>query len=191
MGMNFSFYMNQLIHECFIDMKTTGCINNDNIPQMADRIRNSVFGNLDGVFAAFFRIYRYVQFLPQNLELCNCRRTIYVTGNHQRTFALAFQLFGKFCRCRRFTCALQPDQHNNGWRFGGNRNTALRTAQQFGQFIANDFDDRLGCVQAAEYFFANSFFPYAFDKIFGYGKIDICFEQCTPHLFEGFTYIFF
>ena len=150
-----------------------------------------MLGNGNGILAAFFCVDGHVQILAKHLQLCNSSRPVYVGCYQHGVLALLFQLSGQLGCRRRFTGALQTNEHDDRRRVARHGNTALRTAQELRQFIADDLDDRLGCVQAAEDFFAYSLFADALDKILGDGKVDIRFQEGAAHLFQRFVYIFF
>ena len=176
MRMNIFFNVNQFIHQGFVDMKAPGRIDDDDVAQMAGRIGNGVLGDGDRVLAAFFGVNGHIQFLTEDLQLGDSRRAIDVGCYHERALALRLQLFGELGCRRRLTSPLETDQHDDGRRFRCNGNAALGPAEEFRQFIADDFDDRLRRIQAAEDFFTDGFFFDFLDKVFGDGKVDVRFE---------------
>ena len=171
-------------------MQAAGRIDDDDITEMAQGVRNCVLGNLNRVLASFFRINRHVQLLSQYLELRNRSRAVYVAGDQQRAFALLFQQPGQLACRRRLTGALQAYEHDDRRRLGRDGDAALRPAEELCQFVADNFNNGLGSIQTAEYFFAYGFFPYALDKIFRNGKVNVGFQQCAAHLFQRFAYVF-
>lgn len=73
----------------------------------------------------------------------------------------------------------------------GDGDPALCPAEEFRQFIADNLDDRLRRVEAAEDFFADGLFFYFLDEIFGDGKVDVRFQKGAAHLFQRFADILF
>ena len=72
---------------------------------------------------------------------------------------------------RRLTGTLETDEHDNRRRFRRNGNPALGPAEEFRQFIADDFDDRLRRIQAAEDFFTDGFPSILLNEVLGNGKL--------------------
>ena len=157
-------------------MKPPGRIDDDDVAQMAGRIGNGVLGDGYWIFTAVFGVNGHIQFLAEDLQLSDSCRAIDVGCYHERALALRLQLFGELGCRRRLTSPLETDQHDDGRRFRCNGNAALGPAEEFRQFIADDFDDRLRRIQAAEDFFTDGFFFDFLDKVFGDGKVDVRFE---------------
>ena len=183
MGLDLFLDMDQFIHERFIDMETPGRIDDDYVLQMTQGVGNGVLGNSNGILAPILRIDGNIQILSQYLQLGNSSRPVHVRRYQERILALGTQLLRQLGRCRRLAGALQPYEHDDCRRFAGHSNTALRTAQEFGQLIADNFDDCLRCIQTAKHLFADGFLPDTLDEVLGNSKIDICFQEGTAHLF--------
>ena len=143
------------------------------------------------VLAALFSVDGHVQFLAEDLQLRDSGRTVDVGCNHERALALGLQLLSQFGSCRRLAGALEADEHDDGRWLGGDGNPALCPAEEFRQFIADNLDDRLRRVEAAENFFADGLFFYFLDEIFGDGKVDVRFQKGAAHLFQRFADILF
>ena len=171
-------------------METAGRIDDNDITKMASRIRNGIFRDGNGILAAFFRIDGNIQFASQHLQLFNGGGPVHVTGREQGTLAPADERLRQLGGGR-LAGALQACEHDYRRRPRRNAYAALRTAQQLGQLVADNFDNRLRCVQAAEYFFTDSLFSDLLYKIFRYGKINIRFQKSPTHLFQRLAYVLF
>ena len=70
--------------------------------------------NVDRVLILSHGEDRNTLFVSVDLELLDCCRTVYVTGNQNRLAALRLQLSCDLrCRCR-FTCTLKTCHHDDG-----------------------------------------------------------------------------
>ena len=100
-----------------------------------------------------------------NPELFDCRRTVYVAGDKQRTVTVLYKIFCKLCGVCRLTSALQAAHHDDGRRLGRKINAFILAAHQRAKLVVYNFNNLLCGRQAFHNLGADGAFTYRFDKI--------------------------
>ena len=103
----------ELAHELLVDLQTTRGVEN----HVAEAGLLGVFDRRLGELGRLLiRIVEdgHVDLFPERLQLRNSRRSVGVGGDQQRLVTRLAKLEGQLGRGRRFSRALQPDQHDNG-----------------------------------------------------------------------------
>ena len=117
----------------------------------------------------------------EQLQLFDCRGTVYVGGNQQRAPALFLEPQRQFAGLRRFSRPLQTDEHDHRRRCVGELQARLRRtarrAKQCDEFVVDDLDDRLRRRQRFENVGADGAFLNASDEGLGRRKGDVGFKQ--------------
>ena len=145
----------QLVHQRLVDLQTSRGVDNDDVKSRVCRVT-------DGRSCDFNRV-RFVakgedgglDVFADDLQLLNGRGTVNVGRNEQGIATLLSQQCGELAGMRRLAGALQPAEHEDGWRTT-RECQGLRAAQKGGQLFVDDLDNLLGGVQSLQNLFADS-----------------------------------
>ena len=181
----------QLLHQLFIDMKTAGGIDDQNIKSFIfSFFRSLLCDNLRMLFLPV-RIDRHADLFRHNLQLIDSGRPIDVTGRQHRLLSVFHEIGGQFTRCRRLTGTLQTHQHDNGKSFRRIRQLAVCTSHDSCQLFIHDFDDLLSRRQALQNICTETFFLDARHKVFHDLEVYVCLQESQLHLAHGVVYVGF
>ena len=165
-------------------MKTTGGIEDHNVKVLILCMFNRCFGDVYRVLFISHRENFHTLFFTVDLQLCDCCRTINITGYKQWLSAFCFQLSGDLCCGCCLTCTLKTCHHNNSnLSCRAQRDLRGLTSHQRYQFIVYDLDHHLPRIQSVHHILTDRTFLYRFDKLFYHFKTDICFQKCHLNFF--------
>ncbi len=148
-----------------------------------------------GVFQGFARDFedalllladkgRHFQLIGQGLQLVHGRRSIDVAGDEHRFAALFGEEFGELACGGRLAGTVEPDHHDAGG-FPCEFDAGIGGAQQFNQFVVDDFDDLLAGLNALDDLDAERLLLHPLDEIAGNLEIDVGVQQRHTHLAQG------
>ncbi len=113
----------ELVHERLVDMQAAGRIEEDHVVAVPDGVGDGGLGDIDRVRLPHLED-RDAELFADDLQLLDGGRAVDIAGDEQRIFVLLFEQPGQLCAVRRFTRALQADQHDDGRRLGGDGNAS-------------------------------------------------------------------
>jgi len=164
--MNVLFYICKLLHHVLINMKTSRCINQDYILLVGFCMLNCCFRNVHRFLLVSHGKNFHTLSLTVDLQLCDCRRTVNVTGYQKRLSSFGFQLTCKFGNCGSFTCTLQTSHHENCDLISRTeRQVCCLTSHQLHKFVIYDLDHHLSRIQSVHNVLSNGLFLYGFGKL--------------------------
>ena len=190
MGLHRFFDAGELFHQRLVDMQTTGGIQKDHVVAVLRRVGDSSLGDLDGVRLPHLEDWQ-AQLFADDLQLLNGSGPVDIAGDEQRAFTLLFHEPGQLCAVRRFTGALQADQHDDGRRLGGDGQLLILAAHQIRQLFVDDLDDHLRRGQAFQHIAADAALRRLFDKVFDDFIADVRFQKGQANFPHGFLHIGF
>ena len=172
-----------LVHHLFVNMQTTSGIKNHDIEAVFSGVFKTVLGNLNRVLNTVFPIDLHAQLLAERTQLLDRGGALQVIGHHQRFLAVFFDdQLGQFGRSGRFTGTLEPCHHYDGRSRRDIINLRIHRPHQFGQFIANDFDQDLPGMQALDDLSTKGRFFDILAELLGHLVVNIRFQQGLAHL---------
>ena len=174
--MNFGLDVLKLLHQLFINMQSTSGIEDNDIISVVLRMLDRILCDLHWTDGSHLK-HRSVYLLTDNFQLFNRCRTINVTGNQQRTFALLAEHLCQFCRVGGFTGTLQTAHHDDSWNLRRKIDSAVSGTHQLGQFISYNLDYLLSRCQAGKNFLTNCLFGDVLNKVFCNLVVNIRFQQ--------------
>ena len=125
------------------------------------------------------------------LKLCDCSRTIYVTGYKKRFLSFGFQLSCKLGNCRCLTCALKTSHHKNGNLIARlDRKLCCLASHKIYKLIVYNFNYHLSRVQSVHYVLSHCPFLYCFCKLLYNFKVYICLKKSHLYFLQRNFYIF-
>src|ERR1019366_1259613 len=166
----------ELLHERLVNLQTSGGVEDQNIAIVRFRKIQSLARNFQNVRFAALEKNRNFNLFAERLELVHRGGTINVRRHEQRLTALFLQQLREFAGRSRFAGAVQADQQNRAGIFVELQRGVLR-AEEFDEFVGNNFDDLLAGLDAGDDFRAERFGFDALDKIARDLEIHVGFEQ--------------
>ena len=112
-GLSLTLDILKFLHEDFIYLKASCGVDKHRVVALLNGKFNTFFCNLNGVFTVAHLKNGNRQLLADDLQLLYCGRTVNVTGDKQRIFALFFKHSCKFSRVRRLARTLKTDHHDD------------------------------------------------------------------------------
>ena len=166
-------------------MKTSGCIQNDNIVSVLLRIGNRLSGDLHRLVIRSHGKDIHFLLLSVDLQLFDCRRSVNITGNQQGFLSLGFQLSGKLCRRRRLTGTLKTRHHDYRDRFAGLHGNFRGLASHQGDHLfVYDLDDHLPRIQSVHNVLTDSALLHRLDELLYHLEVDIRLQKCHLYFLE-------
>ena len=175
-----------LAHHLFVDVQTTGGIDDDHINKLKLCFFNSRLRDVDRLLAQVGREERHADVVGQGFQLLDRRRTVNVRGHHHHRLLLAlFKEARKFTGGGGFTGALQTGHQYDGGRNGAQVQVFVGRAHQAFEFGLDDLHERLTRRQAARHLGADSAFLDRIDEVLDHRQGDVGFEQRHAHFAQG------
>ncbi len=133
-------------------MQAPGRVDDQHVLAVLARAIERPRGDLDGVAIGALLIDLRAGLAADLDELLDRRRAVHVAGgdSHRRGVLLA-QVARQLGRSRRLARALQPRHQDHRRRFRREAQARRGAAHQLGQLLADDLDDLLSGVQAADH----------------------------------------
>ncbi|CRF28861.1 Uncharacterised protein [Mycobacterium tuberculosis] len=172
----------QLVHQAFVDMQTSGCIDDQIVVVVILRMLQRLLGDIHRTYFIAEREYRNFELLPKHLQLLDGCRTVNVRRREQRPVILLQQHLGQLAGGRRFPRALQTRHHNDRRRLARARQLALRAAHQGSElFVYNVDNDHTRC-EALQHFLSDRPFLHLRDEFFDDLEVHVRFQKCKAYL---------
>ena len=154
----------QLVHERLVDVQTARRVEENHVVAVPDGVGDGGFRNVDRVRLPHLEDGD-AELSADDLKLLNGRRTVDVAGDKQRIFILLFEQARKLRAVRRFTGALQADEHHDRGRLRRHVDLLVFAAHQGGKLFVDDLDNHLRGRQALEHVRANGALGGLFDEV--------------------------
>ena len=145
-------------------MQTARRVEENHVVAVPDGVGNGGFRNVDRVRLPHLEDGD-AELSADDLKLLDGRRTVDVAGDEQRIFILLFEQARELRAVRRFTGALQADEHHDRGRLRRHVDLLVFAAHQGGKLFVDDLDDHLRGRQALEHIRANGALGGLFDEV--------------------------
>ena len=176
--MNILFNICKLLHHILVDMKTTGCIDKHHILLVCFRMLDCCFRNIYRFLLISHGKYFHALFLTIDLQLCDSRRTVNITGNQERFLTFGLQLACKLRNCGGLTCTLQTCHHEHCDLISRTkRQLCCLTSHKFHKFIIYNLDHHLARIQTAHNVLSDCLLLYRFGKLLHNLKVYVSLQQ--------------
>ena len=168
------FYLNQLCHHIFIDVKTSGSIDDNDVKIVLRGMFHRRFCNVYRAVLIAHGKYFHALLLSVDLQLFDRCRPVDITCHEKYLPAFLLELSGKLCCCGRLTCSLKTGHHDDGDCLAGLQCDlgCLRAHQPDHLFVYN-LDDHLSRIQSVHHVLSDRALLHIFDKLLDYLEIDI------------------
>ncbi len=179
-------------HQLFIDMQTTGGIDDEDVINASFRLFQR---GASDVGRAVLRLGREVvgaHLRGEAFELQHGRRTANVSADEENPLALPLdQPSCQFGGRGRFARTLQTGQQDDHRRLGPQIDAGPGATHQFDQLLVQDADEGLARREARGHLDADSLRLDGIDEAADDGKRYIRFQEGNPHFAQGFANILF
>ncbi|MNO76272.1 hypothetical protein D3C76_673430 [compost metagenome] len=175
-----------LAHHLFVDVQTTGGIDDDHVDEFQFCFFNSCGGDVDRFLAQVGREERHADVVGQGFQLLDRRRTVDVRRHdHDRLLLALFKEARQFASGGGFTRTLQTGHQNHGGRHSAQVQIFVGRAHQAFEFSLDDLHERLARRQAARHLGADSALLDRIDEVLDHRQSDVGFEQRHAHFTQG------
>ncbi|MNC11862.1 hypothetical protein D3C75_595710 [compost metagenome] len=174
--------LRQLFHQRFVDMETSGGIDQNVIMPVFLGVGNALFGDVHRIDVRAGSEYRHLQLFAQNLQLLDGGRPVNIRGHHQRAVVLLLQILGQLAGGGGFPCALQTGHQDDCRRTVGPGQLGLSAAHQSGQLFVDDIHNHHARGEAFHYFLADGAFPDPGNEILDDLKVYVSLQKSQTHL---------
>ncbi len=175
-----------LAHHLFVDVQTTGGVDDDHVDEFQFGFFNSRIGDVDRLLAQVGREERHADVVGQGFQLLDRGRTVNVRRHdHDRLLLALFKEARQFAGGGGFTRALQTGHQNHGWRNGTQVEVFVGRAHQAFEFGLDDLHECLARRQAARHLGADSALLDRIDEVLDHRQCDVSFEQRHAHFTQG------
>ena len=134
------FYFNELSHKLLVNVKTSGSIYDDHVVTVLLGVLNARFCNFNRGDLRSHREYGDINRFADDLQLVNRRRSVNVTGNEQRIFALLLIHSRNLTCVSGFTRTLKTYHHNDCGRLGADVDLGSLTAHKLDELLVYYLD---------------------------------------------------
>ena len=181
MRLDFGLDIFQLVHQLFVNVKTSGCIKKHIVMSVVFCKSYSTSCDINGVDLSHFE-NGHARLFADNLKLFDCRRTVNVAGNKQGSVSLIFEHQSKLCAVRGFTRALKTAHHDDCRRVIGDGKSCLGSAHEVDKLLIDDFDNHLRRRKAFHNLCADCTLGNGFGEVLGNLIVNVGLQKSKPHL---------
>lgn len=174
----------EFVDEGAVDVLSAGGVEDGDHGALLGEPFEGGFGGADGIdFAGCGGPDGGVEGIAEDLELLDGGGAIEVEGDEDGAFALFFEPVGELGGGGGFAGAVEADHEDalGGLQVQG-RGAA---AEDFDEFVVEDFDDLLAWGDGAEDFLAHGFGFDGFEEVFGDLEIDVGLEEGEADVLHG------
>ncbi|MPM57539.1 hypothetical protein SDC9_104361 [bioreactor metagenome] len=180
--MRFNLTLDRLkfLHEFFVNMQSSSRIQKDIIITVVFSNFQCFSCNIHRIGCPHFK-NRNTCIRSHDLQLLNCRRSVNITGNQQRSVPLIFKHQRNFGTVCGFTGALQAAHHHHCRGMRCRIQTGFGAAHKLRQFFVDDFNNHLTRGQTFHHLSANRSFRDFIGEILCHFIVDVGFQKCQTH----------
>ncbi|MNM55024.1 hypothetical protein D3C81_661540 [compost metagenome] len=175
-----------LAHHLFIDVQTTGGIDDDHVDEFEFCFLNSRLRDLDRLLAQVGWEEGNANFTSQHFQLLDRRRTVNVRGHdHDRLLLALFKEARELAGGGGFTSALQTGHQDDSRWNGAQVQVFVGRAHQAFELGLDDLHEGLARRQAARHLGTDGTFLDRIDEVLDHRQGDVGFEQRHAHFAQG------
>ena len=164
-------------------MQTSRGVDDHRVVQQRFRFLRRLFRDVDRIAVLADLEEGHLHVVCNNAELIDCRRTIDVCGNKQRTPPAIFQMQRKFAGGCRLAGALQANHHHDG-RTANQRQADFGAAEELLELVADDFGDLLRGRECGQHIFADCFLSDAIGEFLDDFEVNVGLEQSDANFLQ-------
>ena len=140
----------QFLHQRFVDLQPAGGVEDERVPFVGARRSRAPRGQCASTSVSpRCDKHRQIELLAERFELVHRRRPINVGRHEQRRAALLLEQAGQLAARGGLARAVQAD-HQHAARVAAQAQTGVGRAEQFDQFVVDNFDDLLAGLDALD-----------------------------------------
>jgi hypothetical protein len=179
----------QFLDEWFVDLETASGVKDEGVAIVGFGEIERATGNFQDVGFTFAGEDWELKLLTKFFELVHGRRAIDVGGNEQGRSALLKEETAQFATGSCFAGAVQA-HHQDATGIAAELYAGIGRAEEFDEFVVNDFDDLLARLDAEKNFLADGFVFDALDKVASDFEINVGFKEGETDFAEGIADVF-